>query len=358
MHVLMISIDSDIFDKKSAVSKRLIKYAKKVKFLSVIVYTSKQFRPLKLAKNCIAYPTNSKNRFSFPTDALKLTEKVHKNLPVSLTTTQDALATGLVGMMFKRRHKVPLQVQLHGDYINNKWWISSTANRLMNLLAIRVVKNADNIRVVSKRVEQRIKQLVPASRISRFPIYTDLAKFRKSRAKKLSGHPIFLFVGRLSPEKNVPLLIHAFSSLHDFPNAKLIIVGDGNEKSKLQSMAKKSRVIFVGRADPGPYYKSATCLILPSLHEGWGLVAIEAAAAGCPVIMSDVGCAGEIIINNKSGLVFPVNNLHKLMDAMRTITNKKLALKLARNAKNNVNKLPSEAQTINNFVTSWRKTAR
>ncbi len=359
MHVLLISLDSGVFTKKSDVAERLRKYTKHVDFLSVIAYTpARGLKPVRIAKNAIVYPTNSRTSLLFPWQAVKMGSKIHEKHPISVIVTQDAHATGLAGMLLKQKYGIPLQVQLHGDYINNKWWLSSPTRRLLNKLGVRVVRQADNIRVVSMRVEKRLLAFgIPKSRIVRFPIFVNVKRFAKSRARKIAGNPVFLFVGRLAEEKNVPLLLRAFAGLK-FPKGKLVIVGEGKEKSKLTSLVRQlgidRQVVFVGRADPAPYYKSATALILPSLHEGWGLVAVEAAAAGCPVVMTDVGCAGEVIIHSKSGLVVPVNNLKGLQDAMRRMTDERLRKKFAKNAARIVKKLPSEEETVKMLVESWK----
>ncbi len=359
MHVLLISLDSGMFTKKSDVAERLRKYTKHVDFLSVIAYTPAHgFKPVRIAKNAVVYPTNSRTSLLFPWQAVNMGSKIHEKNPVSVIVTQDAHATGLAGMLLKQKYGIPLQVQLHGDYINNKWWLSSSARRLLNKLGVRVVRQSDNIRVVSKRVEKRLLALgISKSRIVRFPIFVDVKRFEKSRARKISGNLIFLFVGRLAEEKNIPLLLRAFAGLK-FPKGKLVIVGEGEKKSRLISLSRQLKidrqVVFVGRADPAPYYKAATALVLPSLHEGWGLVAVEAAAAGCPIVMTNVGCAGEVIINNKSGLVVPVNNLKGLQDAMRRMTNEQLRKRLSQNAARIVKKLPSEAETVKMLVDSWK----
>ena len=358
MHVLMISLDADALKRNSSVAQRLRRYAGYLGRLSVVVYTpAKNLKAVKMGK-LVVYPSNSGTKFSFPLDAMRTGSLIHDKNPVNFIVSQDAHSTGLAGLMLKRKYRVPLQVQLHGDYINNKWWISTPFHRMLNALAVKIVKRADSVRVVSRRVEKRVRAL-GVRNIIRIPIPVNVKRFEKSGSARIAGFPIFLFVGRLSAEKNVGLLINAFADLkHEFPKSRLVIVGDGGEKSRLMALARKladGRVVFVGKADPAPYYKAATCLVLPSLHEGWGLVAVEASSAGCPVVMSDVGCAGEIIVNNKSGLVFPVNNGRKLAEAMRMVAkSENLGKRLACKAKKLILKLPSEEKSIKMLVESWK----
>jgi glycosyltransferase involved in cell wall biosynthesis len=354
----MISLDAGVLEAGQA-RKRMQEYAKRVSRLSIIVYTSKGRKPVSIADNCIVYPTNSASRVLFPWNAVQLGAMINEKHPVNVIVSQDAHGTGISGVLLKKRLGIPLQVQLHGDYINNKW--VAPALRVLNGIALRVVKSADSVRVVSERVEQKLLKLgISRSKIVRIPIHTDVKRFENARSKRISGSPVFLFVGRLSPEKNVSLLLHAFAGLKSvFPKSRLIIVGGGPERKRLEMLSRSLKIAemtgFVGRADPAPYYKSAACLVLPSFNEGWGLVVIEASAAGCPVVMSDVGCAGEIIVNNKSGLVFPVNDVEKLREAMlRLGRDSKLGRRLARSARQIIKKLPSESETVKKLVASWR----
>ena len=92
----------------------------------------------------------------------------------------------------------------------------------------------------------------------------------------------------------------------------LHIVGSGPDEKKLKSyvarLGLEQHVVFHGYQSGyalGMFYRECDAFLLTSDYEGWGMVIIEAAAAGLPIIMTDVGCAGEIIIHGESGLVVP-----------------------------------------------------
>jgi len=83
---------------------------------------------------------------------------------------------------------------------------------------------------------------------------------------------------------------------------------------------------------------------------------VEAANHGLPIIMTDVGCAGELIENEKSGLIIPVDNQIKLEEAMvRIIKDDSLRKKLAEGALSAVKKLPSKEETLALYKQSWEK---
>ncbi|GGP06538.1 hypothetical protein GCM10010992_26940 [Cloacibacterium rupense] len=131
----------------------------------------------------------------------------------------------------------------------------------------------------------------------------------------------FLYVGRLSKEKNLPLLIETFSYL---PHLNLNIVGFGPEENYLKSIASPN-VKFHGAVDNlklYKFYRMYDVFILPSLSETWGLVVEEALNNGMPVIVSNrVGCAEEIIKNNENGLIFSLEEEDGLRKSIKEISN-------------------------------------
>lgn len=137
--------------------------------------------------------------------------------------------------------------------------------------------------------------------------------------------PRFLYVGRLSSEKNISLLLQAFQSvLKKIPNAELVFVGSGPLLDYLQYQAYDLKVdqsvFFAGSMGVDmlaiEYYK-ATCLILPSIREPWGLVVNEALSYGCPVIVSSrCGCVPELVVEGKTGFTFDPFSPDDLEDKM------------------------------------------
>ncbi len=122
--------------------------------------------------------------------------------------------------------------------------------------------------------------------------------------------PRFLYVGRLSPEKNLLRLLEAFALVKKkAPKAELIIVGGGPQKEELErragALGLDPAAILVGSKsgnDLFDEYAKATCFVLPSTSEPWGLVVNEALHYGCPVIVSErCGCVPELVIEGETG---------------------------------------------------------
>lgn len=127
----------------------------------------------------------------------------------------------------------------------------------------------------------------------------------------------FIYVGRLSEEKNLQFLISVFNNRSDL---NLNVVGSGHLKDQLQSMAGKN-ICFLGHVANeklSAIYQANDVFILPSISEPWGLVVEEALNNGLPIILSNrVGCADELLINGCNGYSFEYNNEESLYDAIQ-----------------------------------------
>jgi 1,2-diacylglycerol 3-alpha-glucosyltransferase len=162
----------------------------------------------------------------------------------------------------------------------------------------------------------------PAARIARFYDVVDNEFFarqssliRRQCCAAEFGLPdeYFLYVGRLSPEKNIAGLIEAYAEYrHGGGSQALVLVGDGPQRAELEAMATQTGFAadirfegLQGTADLPRYYGFATCFVLPSTREPWGLVANEAMASGLPVVISRrCGCAEDLVVEGKNGLLF------------------------------------------------------
>jgi|694.fasta_scaffold41874_2 glycosyltransferase involved in cell wall biosynthesis len=148
-------------------------------------------------------------------------------------------------------------------------------------------------------------------------ILSFLNSFDSERLKGLSKinykneDQYFLFVGRISNEKNIDFLLQLAIKFKEANSDILIkIIGSGPELDRLNSeirILNLSNILFVGSVNwenLGEYYSKSLGLILPSFFEPWGMVANEAFFYNTPVICSKFcGCASDLVINNFNGLV-------------------------------------------------------
>lgn len=138
----------------------------------------------------------------------------------------------------------------------------------------------------------------------------------------------FIYVGRLSPEKNLPYLLEIFKEI---PQFSLTVVGFGPQEQELKNMAP-ANVTFTGAVDNArlpEYYRNADVFILFSKSEPWGLVVEEAMNNGLPVILSDrIGCAEEIVRDGKNGFIVPLNDKDALLNTIKKIAEPEIYNKL------------------------------
>ncbi len=141
-----------------------------------------------------------------------------------------------------------------------------------------------------------------------FPFPTDAqARFRAQYAP--DNAPLFFFVGRMVPEKGAHLLIDAMRYVRvEFPDARAVIAGGGS-REHLVHLARwlglRDHVTFTGftsDATKRRLQRVATAAVAPSLYEPFGIVALEAMAAGTPVVVSDAGGLKEIVDHEVTGL--------------------------------------------------------
>ncbi|MBO7132458.1 glycosyltransferase [Candidatus Saccharibacteria bacterium] len=139
--------------------------------------------------------------------------------------------------------------------------------------------------------------------------------------------PIVLYVGRVDPEKKVGSVIEAFSRIcKDLEKAEMVVVGDGVDKARLKKMVSDlgivDRVHFLGRVLPPDLYelyKVGDLFATASEIETQGIVLIEAAATGLPLIAVNKGAVSEICVNDEDGFLCEPGDIDGISEAMRKI---------------------------------------
>jgi glycosyltransferase involved in cell wall biosynthesis len=116
-----------------------------------------------------------------------------------------------------------------------------------------------------------------------------------------------MYVGRMAPEKNLPLAVRAFLAMHERnPQVQLVMVGDGPERTWLAS--RNPNVVFAGTRsgeDLATHYASADVFLFPSLTETFGNVTLEAMASGLAVVAYEYAAARQCLVHEESGLLVP-----------------------------------------------------
>lgn len=243
----------------------------------------------------------------------ELVTLIHKrNATILFTHTYKP---NLLGRLAARRAGIPHVVVSRG-WTGENWKVRAyeKLDRLNLRFADRIVAvsngQANKIRKAGVP-ENRIVVIRNAARLGAFEKRTDgrndlLNNFGNSQPSR-----IILAAGRLSPEKGFDVLIDAASHVvKEHPHAGFVIFGEGVEREALtkqvQLLGLQSHVVLAGFTDRLDHYlPHADIVVLPSRTEGLPNVALEASAAGVPVVATAVGGTPEVIAEGKTGFLVP-----------------------------------------------------
>ncbi len=153
-----------------------------------------------------------------------------------------------------------------------------------------------------------------------------------------NGQVKFLYVGRISREKDLDVLVDAYLRLRqEHPDVLLSFVGDGPYLTDLKKQLPKSSAIFTGFLSGESLcraYASADVFVFPSTTDTFGNVVLEAQASGLPAIVSDQGGPRELVMDGKTGFVTPAKNSDAMLTAMRRlVTDTKLRQQMSQAAR-------------------------
>lgn len=396
MKVLMIGFDYTMLAgepwKPGDTRERHIKYAEALrqrfcngKICVVLkVPISWNPKPKELAEGLVVYPVPC-HRLAFPLKALRVLNKLASQERFDVMTTQTPFDDGLLGVWMKKRYGIPLNVQMRSSFLDWSYWIKERPiiYRGFNLLGKWVAHRADTIRVVSHGEKQRLEQRFPnlKGKIVCLHPLVNTQIFEQSlkddelkqvqavlNEQGLDWASFFLFVGRLTFQKNLPTLLRAFTlvSFKD-PNSSLVIAGDGPLKAKMQEVARRlgigRRIVWLGNLSLYSlrgWYAAARAVVLPSFHEGFGKVIVESYLMGTPTIVTPFVSAPELVQDGKTGFVTrSFTDPYELADKMtHLLSSPELKKDMGERGRQHVQCYLLDEQTyMERLVEMWEQTA-
>jgi glycosyltransferase involved in cell wall biosynthesis len=234
------------------------------------------------------------------------------------------IPSGPVGLAAKTLFGIPYVVSLRGgDVPGFRPYDFKRMHRILGPLIHLVWKHAGCVVANSRGLKELANKFSPEVPIKVIPNGVNIDEF--SPRKRSWKDPELLFVGRIVYQKGLDLLIKALSTLRDL-NWQLTIVGDGPYLSVIQALAAElkinDRITFAGWVQKDQiegYYQKANLFVFPSRHEGMSNALLEAMAMGLPVVASDIAGNDELVVPEKTGLLFEKNDLDALTADMRAL---------------------------------------
>lgn len=269
--------------------------------------------------------------FSFNKAAKKILETFESEKVDIIHNTSDY--NGIV--ISSKQKKTPVIATIHHPYAqerriyrantNNREYVKYVLQRKINYLEFNskiLCKRADKLIAVSNYTARSVIEEygIQPTKISVIPNAVDInifnpdidgTEFRKKL--NIGSEKVILFVGRLDFQKGIEYLISAFSKIIlDFPEVKLIVVGDGPLKNHVRAVISKynlsGSIFLLGRVDVKDLpdiYAACDLFVVPSLMEGFGIVYLEAMACGKACIGTNIGGVEDVIADGRTGLLVP-----------------------------------------------------
>lgn len=289
----------------------------------------------------------------FPARQIK---KIMKAFKPDVVHVQVSDPIGLSVVSYARKMKVPVvttehnQPEVFTEPLHMPKLIKKPVDAMLSSYFYSRQKKSDFVTMPTKQaidnlILSRKKEFkVPVAAVSNG---VDLSNFKPGKAsdeiyekyKIRKNVPTVVYVGRVDPEKKVGLVVDAFSKvLEKLPEAQLVVVGDGVDRLRIEQNVKKlgalKSIRILGRVlQPDLYelYRVGDVFVTASEIETQGIVLIEAAASGLPLIAVNAGAVSEVCITGKNGFLCEPKNVEQISDSIYNIlSNKELQKKYSK----------------------------
>ncbi|MEL7331305.1 MAG: glycosyltransferase family 4 protein [Cyanobacteria bacterium J06560_2] len=218
---------------------------------------------------------------------------------------------------------IPLIATFHPAFDQKRRNLSSSTQHLAYQVYAPRLANYDKVIIFSKIQRDLLMKLgVPANRIVIIPNGVEIARYSPGPSNikaELNARQLYVYQGRLSPEKNVESLLKGWHAANMKEHDKLVIVGSGPLEASLKAFYSHPNIIWLGFVANEErrieILRGADCFILPSLVEGLSLSLLEAMACGTACIATDAGADGEVL-DQGAGVVI---NTQKVSSQLQTL---------------------------------------
>jgi glycosyltransferase involved in cell wall biosynthesis len=260
-----------------------------------------------------------------------LKNKKYKEFDV--INSQEIIFSGTFSLILAKLFRKKVVLTAHGKFVDglkDRVYLPIFLEYILRAYERLISSRTDKIICISREIREYYKKYNKNSIF--IPNFIDLSKYHP---KIRTNVKTIAYIGRLSKEKNVNLIVESAQS---FPNKYFLIIGDGPEREALEKKAETlnaKNVKFLGRRDDIPkLHQKIDLVVYPWKNEPFGLVALEAMASGIPVIAADTNELHYFVGKSKSGIAIPKDKLtvEELTKAIKRFENKLFYSSCARNA--------------------------
>ncbi|MBJ7291612.1 glycosyltransferase family 4 protein [Williamsia sp.] len=227
-------------------------------------------------------------------------------------------------------HDVPLVATIHATEAGrHSGWVSGRVNRQVHSVEWWLAAEADALITCSASMHDEVSRLFGPDLAEIHTIHNgiDITTWPFRPRRVTTGPATLLYAGRLEYEKGIQDAIAALPRIRrTHPGTTLIIAGDGTQEAWLRELVRTHRVTRavtfagpVGHDGLVTLMQACDAIVLPSRYEPFGIVALEAAATGAPLVTSTAGGLGEAVTDGVTGLSFAAGDVAGLAAAVRGV---------------------------------------
>ena len=262
--------------------------------------------------------------------------------------------SGFAAIALKHNFHLPLLTTIHATEMGrNKGQLYGEMQRSIHMAEWWLTYESWRVIACSQYMAWEVQTYfgAPAEKITEIPNAVHTVRFDRLRGMDLSAfragyarpdQPIVYYVGRMVPQKGVQIIVDAAPYVvREWPGVKFVLAGGGshyiNELSaKARELGVRDNILFTGRVSDevrDRLFMVADAAVFPSIYEPFGIVALEAMAAGTPVVVSDVGGLSEVVDLHETGIkVYPDDPQSLAWGILHTLKNPEWSRLRAQNA--------------------------
>lgn len=295
----------------------------------------------------------------------KIKEKVH-SLNLDVIHSNHPFLVGNEALKYSQKLDIPIVMTYHSKYEDQFFYIPLIPEFMARRITKKVVHNycrkCDAIIVPSLAIERivienKVKKpiyIIPSGiNVDRFSQNTSRREFIRNKYNIKENEILLVTASRIAKEKNIDFLIRTFKLIRDSKkNVKFMIIGDGGVREEMEQTTKdlglEDSAIFTGflsTDDMPSYYQVGDIFVFASLTETQGLAAVEAMAAGLPVVAIKSSGIEDMVKNGNDGILTYNNEENFAENVIKLIENGDLRKKMSENAK-----MDSQEFSINTWI--------